>query len=199
MSAVEAKELWKSADLGRWQESIEQYRRVVDAQEVVGLGELDRWYREELPADIAQRDPPCIDRNELADIARWKMMRGEWRQRNLLLVRSNRDVEIRQATEEAFKLAPDPRSPITRIAKLAGVGPATASAALAPYRPDLYPFLDELVGAAIPGLDDTKFTVPYYLRYAEALRKRAAELGAGWTAQKVGLALWSASGGKAAM
>ena len=38
----------------------------------------------------------------------------------------------------------------------------------------------------------------YYVRYAEALRKRAAELGDDWTAQKVGLALWSASGGKAA-
>ena len=197
MSSDEAKELWKSADVGRWEQALEGYSRVVEAQEVLGLSELDRWYREELPVDIAQRDPPYIDRSELSDIARWKMMRGEWRQRNLLLVRSNRDVDIRRATEEGFRLAPDPRSPVERIAKLAGVGAATASAALAPFRPDLYPFLDELVGAAIPGLESTKFTVPYYVRYAEALRQRAAELGESWAAQKVGLALWSASGGKA--
>jgi hypothetical protein len=198
MGAAEARELWASADVGRWQEALDDYARVVDAQEIAGLAELDRWYRDELPAEIATRNPPYLDRSELSDIARWKMMRGEWRQRNLMLVRSNRDVEIREATQEAFVLAPDPKTPVVRIAKLAGVGAATASAALAPYRPDLYPFLDEVIGAAIPGLEETKFTVPYYVRYAEALRQRATDLGEGWTAQQVGLALWSASGGKAA-
>jgi hypothetical protein len=199
MGVAEAKELWTSADVGRWREALDAYPRVVDAQEIAGLAELDRWYREELPAEVAKGNPPYLDRGELSDIARWKMMRGEWRQRNLMLVRSNRDVEIREATQEAFALAPDPRTPVVRIAKLAGVGAATASAALAPHRPDLYAFLDELVGAAIPGLEDTKFTVPYYVRYAEALRQRAADLGESWTAQQIGLALWSASGGKAAM
>jgi hypothetical protein len=68
---------------------------------------------------------------------------------------------------------------------------------LAAFRPDLYPFLDELVGAAVPECGKPKFTVPYYLRYMTALRDRATALGPPWTAQDVGLALWSASGGKA--
>jgi hypothetical protein len=70
---------------------------------------------------------------------------------------------------------------------------------LSAYRPDLYPFLDELVGLPIADLGTPKFTLPYYLRYAAALRERAAALGPAWDAQKVGVALWSASGGKAAL
>lgn len=67
---------------------------------------------------------------------------------------------------------------------------------LAAYRPDLYPFLDDVVGASIAELGQPKFTATYYLRYADALHKRASRLGGDWTAQAVGLALWSAAGGK---
>jgi hypothetical protein len=199
VTAEDAKTLWASNDPTVWQEALDRYPAVVEAQEIAGLADLDRWYRDELPAAVASRSPAYIDRAELTDISKWKMMRGEWRQRNLMLVRSNRDLEIRAASEEAFALVPDPKAPLARIAKLAGVGAATASAALAPYRGDLYPFLDELVGGAIPGLEDTKFTVTHYVKYADALRQKAAALGAVWTAQRVGLALWSASGGKVAL
>jgi hypothetical protein len=199
MTAADAKELWASNDPGTWQAALDRYTAVVEAQEIAGLADLDRWYREDLPLAIASREPAYLTRDELTDVSKWKMMRGEWRQRNLVLVRSNRDVEIREASQEAFALAPDPKTPLARIAKLAGVGPATASAALAPFRGDLYPFFDELVGGAITGLEDVKFTVTYYIKYAAALRQKAADLGGDWTAQRIGLALWSASGGKAAL
>ncbi|MBM2810701.1 MAG: hypothetical protein HW416_1460 [Chloroflexi bacterium] len=84
-----------------------------------------------------------------------------------------------------------------RVAALEGVGPATASAVLAAHRGDLYPFLDDVIGAAIPAFGEPKFTLPYYIRYAQAIRDRAQELGSPWTAQDVGLALCSAAGGKA--
>ncbi|MEA2642684.1 MAG: hypothetical protein QOF51_4078 [Chloroflexota bacterium] len=197
MSAVDAKQLWTSADLPRWDDALRVYPEVVAHQDAKNLVELDRWYREELPGAIAARTPPSVGEREVVDVTRWKMLRGEWRARNLLLLQSNGEVAIRAAAEEAFGLAPDPRKPVARLAQLAGVGPATASAVLAAFRGDCYPFLDELVGAAIPELGEPKFTVPYYLRYAEALRERAEALGAPWTAQTVGFALWSAAGGKA--
>src|SRR5689334_12386685 len=99
VTAEDARTLWASNDPAVWQEALDRYPAVVDAQEIAGLADLDRWYREELPAAIAGRSPAYINRAELTDISKWKMMRGEWRQRNLMLVRSNRDVEIRAASE----------------------------------------------------------------------------------------------------
>src|SRR5439155_6608270 len=181
-----------------WQAALARYPAVVDAQGAEGLAELDAWYREALPGLLAARRPPGLEPSELVDVVRWKMKRGEWRARNLALLKSNPDDAIRLVAERAFAAVPDPRRPVATLAELAGVGPATASAALAAYRPDLYPFPDDLVGAALPGLGRPQFSLPYYLRYAARLRERAASLGAGWTAQAVGLALWADSGGKAA-
>ena len=48
----------------------------------------------------------------------------------------------------------------------------------------------------MPGLGPVAYTIPYYLRYAAALRDRAGRLSAAcphdpWTAQALGLALWA--------
>ena len=43
------------------------------------------------------------------------------------------------------------------------------------------------------------FTLPYYLRFADALRERAKQLGGRWTPVLVERALWAHSGGKAAL
>jgi hypothetical protein len=196
MGRAEARHLWESDDTGLWRQALDAYPAVVAAQGVKGLTELDRWYRDELPNQIAGRRPPRIEPVELVDAVRWKMLRGEWRPRNLGLVQGNPPELVREVTERAFAAVPDPRKPVAAIAELSGVGPATASAVLAAYRGDIYPFLDDLVGVVIAELGEPKFTLPYYLRYAEALRQRAARLGSPWTAQTVGFAFWSATGGK---
>src|SRR5262249_14649990 len=144
--------------------------------------------------------------DELVIVVKWKMARGEWRARNLTLVESNEPEAVEWHTREAFARVPEPREPVALIARLIGVGPATASAALAAYAPDVYPFLDELVAAQIPELGEVKFTLPYYLRYAERLRARADALArraspetsplGGWTPHACDLALWAWSGGK---
>ncbi|MBM2810703.1 MAG: hypothetical protein HW416_1462 [Chloroflexi bacterium] len=189
--------LWMSDDLGAWSLALDAYPDVIAAQGVNGLGELDRWYREDLPSLIRGRTPPSILASELVRVVEWKMRRGEWRARNLALVKGNDADLIRAITEQALQMAPDLRRPVDRIASLVGVGPATASAVLAAYRGDLYPFLDDVIGRAIPELGEPKFTLPYYVKYAQALRDRATALGSPWTVQGVGLAIWSAAGGKA--
>ncbi|HEU4457218.1 MAG TPA: hypothetical protein VFR81_29380, partial [Longimicrobium sp.] len=89
-----------------------------------------------------------------------------------------------------------PSQPIAMLAKLAGVGPATASAVASAAAPDVYPFFDELVAAQIPGIGQVTFTPREYARYADALRERAARLGSGWTPVDVERALWAHVGGK---
>jgi hypothetical protein len=168
------------------------------------LPDIDAWYREELPARIAARRPAYMTLAELERTTVWKMKRGVWRERNRLLVRGNPPVTVRTISRAAFAAVPEPRKPVDMLSTLAGVGPATASAALACYAPAVYPFFDELVAAQIPRLGKVAFTAAYYQRYAAALRQRAAQLNERcahrvWTAHDLSQALWVESGGKVAL
>jgi hypothetical protein len=188
--------LWNQPSPADWRRALERYDAVVADQGVPRLPELDAWYREELPAALAGRAPAHVTRDELVRVTEWKMKRGVWRARNLALVKGNAAGDVVSASREALAAAPDPRAPIRILARLAGVGPATASAVAAAACPTVYPFLDDVVAGQVPGLGDVAYTLAYYARYADALRERAAGLGGGWTPAMVERALWAAVGGK---
>jgi hypothetical protein len=178
--------------------ALARYDDVVAAQGVAKLVERDRWYHRELPAAISRRGTPHVVLDELVRVTEWKMARGVWRAPNLVLVRSNAPSQVQEVSTAALALMPHPIKPVALLAKeLKGVGPATASAIVAAVRPDVYPFFDELVAAQLPELGKVAWTLGYYGRYAEALRERAATLGAEWNAAKLARALWAKVGGKA--
>ncbi|MDQ6693528.1 MAG: hypothetical protein M3014_03790 [Chloroflexota bacterium] len=193
--------LWSQIECQAWHTALESYLDVVARQQVNGLEELDRWYREDFPALLRQRDPQFITLDELTQVARWKMKRGVWRQRNLMLVEGNSDDVVKERSEQAFAVESDPRKPIALLSDLSGVGPATASAVMAAGKPDRYPFFDELVAAQVAELGAVAFTAAYYARYTDALRERTLLLNdkcshVAWKVQEVSQALWAASGGK---
>jgi hypothetical protein len=177
--------------------ALESYADVIARQGVAKLAERDRWYHEELPRSIASRSPAHITIDELARATEWKMSRGDWRARNLVLVRGNEPEAVIELSTDALSKIPHPTKPISTLAKLAGVGPATASSVVAAAAPDFYPFFDELVAAQLPELGKVAWTLGYYARYAEALRARVRELGGDWTPVKLERALWALAGGKA--
>jgi hypothetical protein len=190
--------LWDEEPCAEWHAALDRYPAAVAARGKEGLADLDVWYRTALPGLIAARTPPELLHDELVRVTRWKMQRGVWRERNWHLVRGNDAGQVRAVSAAAFAAVPDPRRPITLLSGLEGVGAATASAVMAAYAPATYPFFDELVAAQAPELGPVAFTIPYYLRYAAALRDRAARLSGAcshgaWTAQAVGLALWAAA------
>ncbi len=189
--------LWTSDDPDVWAAALARYPAVVGRQDVARLAPLDTWYRDELPAAIARREPAHVTHEELVRVTEWKMARGVWRGRNLALVRGNAPDRVVAVSTGALARVPDPRAPIATLAELDGVGPATASAVAAATAPEVYPFFDELVAAQAPGLGAVAFTLGYYLRYATALRQRAIRLGAPWTPVGVERALWAHAGGKA--
>jgi hypothetical protein len=189
--------LWSSAVDTAWRRALERYDEVVDAQGVARLPELDRWFRHELPGIVAGRAAPHVLLPELVRLTEWKMARGVWRAPNLVLVRSNPAAQVVSTSTAALASVPHPTAPIATLAKLKGVGPATASAVASAFSPGVYPFFDELVAAQVPGLGPVAWTLGYYARYANALRARAAQLGAGWTPAMVERALWANVGGKA--
>ena len=188
--------LWTSTSESRWRDALGSYRGVIERQGVARLPELDRWYRDELPDAIAKRRPGHATHAELVKLTEWKMARGVWRAPNLVLVKSNDAGRVKETTAAALAAAPHPTGPVAALAKLDGVGPATASALAAAAEPTVYPFFDELVAAQVPGLGAVKWTLGYYAQYADALRARARSLGEDWTPAMVEQALWAAVGGK---
>ncbi len=190
-------DLWNEKRPELWQSALADYQRVIERQGATSLTAHEAWYSQQLPGQLHSRHPSFITRDELVRLTEWKMARGVWRARNLVLVRGNSDEAVTSCTLEGLALVPHPTKPIARVAKLAGVGPATASAVLSAYAPAEYPFLDEMVAAQVPELGAPAFTLTYYERYASALRERAASLGASWTCTAVERALWSHVGGKA--
>jgi hypothetical protein len=192
----ESAELWSSTSRKSWELAREAYEDVISKQEVARLPELDRWYRTELSAAISGRSRPHVTHDELVRLTEWKMARGVWRAPNLVLVRGNPADEVVATSTSALSKVPHPTAPIATLAKLKGVGPATASAVTALAAPELYPFFDELVAEQVPSLGKVAWTLGYYARYAEALRERAAALGADWTPVMVERAMWASIGGK---
>ena len=189
--------LWLESSLTPWREALDSYSAVVAAQGVTRLAELDAWYRDELPTAIEKRHPRHATLAELVKLTEWKMARGIWRAPNLVLVKGNEAEAVKRTTTAALASAPHPTAPVATLAKLDGVGPATASALAAAAEPSVYPFFDELVAGEVPGLGPVKWTMAYYAKYAEALRERARLLGAEWTPTMVERAVWAAVGGKA--
>ncbi len=192
-------ELWSDENLDSWQAALGTYATVIARQGSKRLPSHDRWYREELPSTITSRRPPFVTLDELAKITEWKMARGTWRQRNLVLVRSNSPDLVEKTSQEALSNTPDAKKPISILSRLSGVGPATASAVAAAAAPDIYPFFDDLVAAQIDSIGKIAFTSAFYGRYSEAIRDRAGRLGAGWTPAMVERALWANAGGKAGL
>jgi hypothetical protein len=189
--------LWTSPASKEWRGALERYEDVVARQGVARLSELDRWYRGEFPPALGARRPAHVTLPELVRLTEWKMARGVWRAPNLILVRGNEPGAVAETSATALASVPHPTAPIAALAKLAGVGPATASAVAAAAAPETYPFFDELVAAQVPQLGNVVWTLAYYARYADALRARASALGPTWTPVMVERALWADVGGKA--
>ncbi|MDB4883151.1 MAG: hypothetical protein JWL95_1917 [Gemmatimonadetes bacterium] len=190
-------DLWSSDSMSAWRSALDSYSDVVAKQGVARLPELDRWYREELAALLDAREPRHVELPELVRLTEWKMARGVWRAPNLVLVRSNPATEVIETSARALAQVPHPTKPIATLAKLKGVGPATASAVAAAAAPSVYPFFDELVAEQVPSLGKVAWTLGYYARYANALRERARALGTEWTPVMVERAVWAWVGGKA--
>jgi len=203
--------LWQNDDCAAWNKAFDGYRALILAHEVNQLPEIDAWYCNELPELVNKRKKPYLTKHEFLEVLRWKMKRGDWREGNRLRVFATDEAVIKRVTQDAFAAAQpltadiataskEYKEPVKVLCELDGVGPATASAALAVVRPDLYPFFDEWIGKQIAGLGKVAFTPSYYWKYADALRSKAGELtdlcGETWTAHDVGQALWVASEGK---
>lgn len=104
-----------------------------------------------IPQTLAQRKSdaePFLEKSEIVSLVDWKLKHGKYRPNLAKLVASNTVADVRETTKEAFNVYDDGAhydKAVSRIAKLKGVGPATASLLLSCYDPARVPFFsDEL-------------------------------------------------------
>ncbi|KAL3734972.1 hypothetical protein ACJRO7_024176 [Eucalyptus globulus] len=117
------------------------------------------------------------------------------RPRLLEFVLSLDEEAVESSSRKAFGSLPDVSKAVSELTVLKGVGPATASAVLAAYAPDVAPFMsDEAMVAALGHSKD--YSLKQYLRFVEKLQAKAKELSAEgqlFTPSDVERALWSSA------
>lgn len=187
-----------STNVAAWKEALSSYDATLQSlsQKKTDLLLLDSFYRTQLPHLLCQRRPdPFLTQPELHRLMQWKLSRGKWRPRLLDFVALLDGAAVESASRRAFAALPDLAAAISALASLKGVGPATASAVLAAYAPDVAPFMsDEAMVAAVGNAKD--YTLKQYLLFAGKLQKKAKELSAEsevFTPSDVERALWSSA------
>jgi hypothetical protein len=185
--------MW-AAGKEEWNRHYSEYHRALDpvpanppkGRTGKSLPEWESYVWDELPAILSTRAPPYITQEELSNITTWKLMRGKWRPRLQALVNSNDDESVREASAAAFgRVDSDPGAAVDALCELKGVGPATAAAVLAILRSDV-PFMSDELLSTVPAMNgELKYTKKVFLTLLEESRKKARDLGEGWTARKV--------------
>lgn len=139
---------FECSDVNIWREALLSYESAIRNLGKPKLIPLDDFYRNELPDLLRQRHPdPYITSAELSTLMEWKLSRGKWRPRLLSFVSSLDDAVVRDASRKAFAALPDVPTAVSHLTTLKGVGPATASAVLAAYAPDVAPFMSDEVSS----------------------------------------------------
>ncbi|EEF52229.1 uncharacterized protein LOC8265244 [Ricinus communis] len=185
---------FRSSDISLWKEALADYPARIESLKKSNLISLDEFYRIQLPSLIQKRNPnPYITTPELSKLMQWKLSRGKWRPRLLDYVSSLDEEIVKSASQKAFQSLPDVSKAVTELTVLKGVGPATASAVLAAYAPDVAPFMsDEAMEAALGSSKD--YTLKQYLSFVDKLQTKAKELSSNedsFTPSDVETALWS--------
>ncbi|XP_022139314.1 uncharacterized protein LOC111010256 [Momordica charantia] len=190
---------FQNSDPILWGEALSSYPSQIEALGKPNLVSLDHFYRNELPNLLHKRNPnPYITTPELSKLMQWKLTRGKWRPRLLDFVSSLDESLVKLASQKAFQCLPDISKAVSELTPLKGVGPATASAVLAAYAPDVAPFMsDEAMEAALGNSKD--YSLKQYLSFANTLQEKAKELssdGQIFTPSDVERALWSSATGE---
>ncbi|KAL2894943.1 Leucine--tRNA ligase [Bienertia sinuspersici] len=190
-------ELYKSNDMKIWKEALKSYPTSIMSLNKPNLVTLDEFYCSQLPTLLHSRLPaPYLTRSELHSLMQWKLTRGKFRPRLLDFVASLDEELVKSASQKAFLSLPDDISKaVSELTVLKGVGPATASAVLAVYAPEVAPFMSDEAMEAVLG-HSKDYSLKQYLLLAKKLLEKAKELSSEdeqFTASDVERALWSSA------
>ncbi|GAB4852413.1 hypothetical protein Ancab_016607 [Ancistrocladus abbreviatus] len=185
---------FKCSDVNVWEEALSSYPTHLASLNKPNLVPLDEFYRTQLPFLLRSRQPtPYLTRSDLFSLMQWKLTRGKFRPRLLNFISSLEEDLVKSASEKAFLSLPDLAKAVSELTVLKGVGPATASAVLAAYAPDVAPFMSDEAMEVVLG-DSKDYSLKRYLVLADKLQTKAKELTSEdrvFTASDVERAIWS--------
>ncbi|XP_057533312.1 uncharacterized protein LOC130811145 [Amaranthus tricolor] len=192
---------FKCSELKTWKEALTSYQSTINllSSNKPDLVSLNNFYCTQLPSLLHSRLPePYLIRSELHTLMQWKLTRGKFRPRLLDFVASLDEELVKSASLKAFLALPhDLSKAVLELTALKGVGPATASAVLAAYDPQVAPFMSDEAMVAVLG-HSKDYSLKQYLLLADKLREKAKELSSEdeqFTASDVERALWSSAVG----
>ncbi|KAG7101276.1 hypothetical protein HYQ44_018937 [Verticillium longisporum] len=112
------------------------------------LKELDQFRYVEAPRLFSQHGTPerPMNHDDVKVLVDWKLRHGKFRPNLMKLVTSNDSSAVSQTIQDGistFEKTSDVAKALATLAKLKGIGPATASLLLAVHRPDDVPFFSD--------------------------------------------------------
>ncbi|KNA03080.1 hypothetical protein SOVF_212560 [Spinacia oleracea] len=164
----------KCNDVKIWKEALSSYPSRILSLNKPNLVTLDDFYRTQLPSLLQSRLPaPYLTRSDLHSLMQWKLTRGKFRPRLLGFVASLDEELVKSASQKAFLSLPEdlPKA-VSELTVLKGVGPATASAVLAAFAPDVAPFMSDEAMEAVLG-QTKEYSLKQYLLLANKLQEKA--------------------------
>ena len=186
------------SDGAMWQHELGRYdmavKHVADQKKTNELVPLDKWLWTEYPLAVRSRDTPHISANELSKIMKWKLLRGKFRPALQALVEQNSDCNVIDISTAAIAVLDSGswQDALKKMTELRGVGPATASALLAPLAPSV-PFMADEVLEATTSKPRT-YTQRAYNEMRDILEKNIQQINFGkfgMTMEEMGKALWT--------
>eukprot|EP00928_Gymnodinium_smaydae_P017032 TRINITY_DN1647_c0_g2_i1.p1 TRINITY_DN1647_c0_g2~~TRINITY_DN1647_c0_g2_i1.p1 ORF type:complete len:262 (-),score=67.43 TRINITY_DN1647_c0_g2_i1:218-1003(-) len=217
-------QLWESNKLVDWNAAIKSYAEALgllaaSKRDPAKLTTLDKWY---LDPKHAAEQKTILKKETLVKIVEWKLSRGTFRPGLLQKAQSNSEKSVKDAAAQAYDVLSsaektDAKQPLScnhasaevldaasKAIKaldknLFGVGPATATAALARAFPGMVAFMSDeaMLGCGLfskPG--DIKYDLKTFSRFNELVQNKARLLNSTlgrreWTGDMVGRALWA--------
>jgi hypothetical protein len=195
---VHALSLLKCSHIDTWNRELQRYdeavKEVATQKKKKELITLDQWLWNEFPSDVKSRSPHHITLEELSKVMEWKLKRGKFRPALQGLVKQNSDSSVIQTSTASLALlqANKWKESLKKMSELRGVGPATASAILAPLCPDVPFMADEVLEAATSR--PREYTLGAYGDMRDSLRSIHTHLEGDCTSlslEDLGKALWS--------
>jgi len=199
-----AKVLWKSNDISDWKINLNRYNQAIElvssSAKKSQLLKLDKW----LNTEHSHRNFRPLTLKEIENILEWKLLRGKDRPMLRGLIKKNKDSDVSRVSEIAFGLMmkKDWFGALKTLAELKGVGPATASAILAPLDigKDFCPFMADEVLEAVTG-KKREYTFKAYQDMQALIMEKVETLNGNvkiipgeskFTAEDISKALWTA-------
>lgn len=202
---LKAQEFFTSSNHGddEWKHVLSQYD---DAIKLISLNkkkpnliDLDKFWRTDFPTKVFDLTTPMrMTLSDISNIMTWKITRGKFRPLQKL-VDSNKSSDVESISQSAFKVFTKPldssssyhdvtvlmqenfnwKPVMEKLMSLKAIGPATASAILAPLCPQQFPFMsDEAMLASEPDNNSKKeYTLNAYTIFRQRMITKAKELG----------------------